>query len=79
MAKNVVTKEEVQPQQNELLLLEQKKVKALEKIANSLDALTVWFEEIDKDEWGARIQWYLAEFHKLVPKEEIKEETDTNA
>jgi len=79
MAKNVVTKEEVQPQQNELLLLEQKKVKALEKIANSLDALTVWFEEIDKDEWGARIQWYLTEFHKLVPKEEIKEETDTNA
>jgi hypothetical protein len=79
MAKSIVTKEEVQPQQNELLLLEQKKVKALEKIANSLDALTVWFEEIDKDEWGARIQWYLAEFHKLVPKEEIKEETDTNA
>jgi hypothetical protein len=24
--------------------LEQKKVKALEKIANSLDALTIWFE-----------------------------------
>ena len=28
--------------------LENRKVKALEKIANSLDALTVWFEEIDK-------------------------------
>jgi hypothetical protein len=78
MAKSVVTKEEVQPQ-SELLILEAKKVKALEKIANSLDALTIWFEEIDKDEWSARIQWYLAEFHKLVPKEEIKEETDTNA
>lgn len=61
--------------QEELFLLENRKVKALEKIANSLDALTVWFEEIDKDEWSARIQWYLAEFHKLVPKEE----TDTNA
>jgi hypothetical protein len=46
------------------LELELKKVKALEKIANSLDALTVWFEEIDKDEWGERIQWYLSEFHK---------------
>jgi hypothetical protein len=78
MAKSVVTKEEAQPQ-SELLILEAKKVKALEKIANSLDALTIWFEEIDKDEWSARIQWYLAEFHKLVPKEEIKEETDTNA
>jgi hypothetical protein len=77
MAKSVVTKEETQP--SEALLLEAKKVKALEKIANSLDALTIWFEEIDKDEWGNRIQWYLAEFHKLVPKEETKEETDTNA
>jgi len=40
-------------------LLEQRKVKALEKIANSLDALTLWFEEIDTDEWGPRIEWYL--------------------
>ncbi len=64
-----VTKTET-PQQNniisneEFLLLETKKVKALEKIANSLDALTVWFEEIDKDEWSQRIQYYLAEWHK---------------
>jgi len=53
---------------DEMLLLETKKVKALEKIANSLDALTVWFEEIDKDEWGNRIQYYLAEWHKTIPK-----------
>jgi hypothetical protein len=58
-------------------LIEERKLKALEKIANSLDALTVWFEEIDKDEWGPRIQWYLSEFHKLVPKEE--EEKTPNA
>ncbi len=44
--------------------LEERKVKALEDIATSLDALTVWFEEIDKDEWNERIQWYLSEFHK---------------
>jgi hypothetical protein len=62
------TKKEQQETQeaSELLLLEAKKVKALEKIANSLDALTVWFEEIDKEEWGERLQWYLAEFHKKV-------------
>jgi hypothetical protein len=53
----------------ELLILETKKVKALEKIANSLDALTVWFEEIDKDDWSSRIQYYLSEFHKVVPKD----------
>lgn len=53
--------------EEEKMLLEQRKVKALEKIANSLDALTIWFEEIDKVEWGERIQWYLAEFHaKMV-------------
>jgi hypothetical protein len=35
-------------EKNEQLLLEQRKVKALEKIANSMDALTTWFEDIDK-------------------------------
>jgi hypothetical protein len=41
-------------------LLEERKVKALEKIGNSLDALTIWFEEIDKDSWGPRIEWYMS-------------------
>lgn len=41
-------------------LLEERKVKALEKIANSLDALTIWFEEIDKEPWNERLQWYLS-------------------
>lgn len=61
--------------QKEFLLLEQRKTKAMEKIANSLDALTVWFEEVDKDEWSSRIQYYLSEFHtKIVKGEESKGE-----
>ena len=44
--------------------IEERNAKSLESIANSLDALSRWFEEIDKDEWGARIQFYLAEFMK---------------
>lgn len=48
---------------SDLLELETRKVKALEKIAASLDALTIWFEEIDKEEWSNRVQYYLAEFH----------------
>ena len=61
-----MTKEE----KNEQQLLEQRKVKALEKIANSMDALTIWFEEIDKDEWSDRIQYYLSEFHDIAkPKD----------
>lgn len=50
--------------------LELRKVKALEKIGNSLDALTIWFEEIDKEDWSDRIQYYLHEWHKTVkPKD----------
>ena len=53
---------------DEELLLETRKVKALEKIANSIDALTIWFEEIDKKEWSDRTQYYLAEWHKTTPQ-----------
>jgi hypothetical protein len=50
--------------------LEIRKVKALEKIGNSLDALTLWFEEIDKEDWSDRIQFYLHEWHQSVkPKD----------
>ena len=55
-----MTKEE---REEELFKLEQKKVKALEKIGNSLDALTIWIEEIDKQDWSDRLQYYLYEFH----------------
>jgi uncharacterized damage-inducible protein DinB len=44
--------------------LEERKVEALEKIAMSLDALTVWFEEVDKEDWDSRLQFYLNEFYK---------------
>jgi hypothetical protein len=57
-------------EQEDLVALETRKVKALEKIANSLDSLTIWFEEIDKDEWSDRIQYYLAEWHDTTkPKD----------
>ena len=52
-------------------LLEERKIKALEKIANSLDALTLWFEEIDKEDWGPRIEWYLSMWkEKYIDKEQ---------
>lgn len=63
----MMTKEE---REDELFKLEQRKVKALEKVANSLDALTIWFEEIDKQEWSDRVQYYLAEWHKTVQPED---------
>jgi hypothetical protein len=60
-----MTKEE---KEEEVFKLEQKKVKALEKIANSLDALTIWFEEIDKQDWSDRIQYYLSEWYNNSTK-----------
>jgi hypothetical protein len=42
--------------------LELRKVKALEKISNSLEDISMWLEDIDKDEWSNRIQHYLSEF-----------------
>jgi hypothetical protein len=58
----------------EQLLLEQRKIKALEKIANSLDALTIWFEEVDKDEWSERVQYYLHEYLRAIKnKDDITE------
>jgi len=58
--------------ENDMFKLEDRKVKALEKIGNSLDALTVWFEEIDKEEWSSRLQYYLSEFHEKI----VNEKTD---
>jgi hypothetical protein len=60
----------------EMFKLEQRKVKALEKIGNSLDALTIWFEEIDKQEWSDRIQYYLSEWHHFSELHQITKPKD---
>ncbi len=69
------TTDEITPMEQEILLLEKKKVKALERIANSVDALTIWFEEIDKKPWDERIQFYLHEWHKNTIENESKDKS----
>ena len=49
-------------------LLEERKVKSLEKIAASVDAIAFWLEDIDKQEWSERTQWYLSEFYEKFVK-----------
>ena len=66
----MATSKKSQEPQVDLVQLETRKVKALEKIANSLESLTVWVEEIEKDEWSNRIQYYLSEFHKVIVKKD---------
>jgi hypothetical protein len=61
----------------ESIVLETRKVKALEKIANSLDALTIWFEEINKNEWSERAQYYLYEFYNMAKSAENTPSIDT--
>ena len=53
---------------SEALILEERKIKAMEKIAVSLDALTLFFEEINKDEWDARLQFYLSKWLEFNEK-----------
>ena len=38
---------------------EERKEKALESIAKNLSNISAWLDEIDKDDWSERIQWYL--------------------
>jgi len=45
------------------LILKERQVKALEKIAASTDAIALWFEEKDLSAWDERLQYYLHEFH----------------
>ena len=62
--------QEVDVLDQEKLILEERKIKALEKIAVSLDALTLWFEDIEKEEWSNRIQFYLSKWLELNEAEE---------
>jgi len=67
MAKLKLQTESTESDQSlESVVLETRKVKALEKIANSMDALTIWFEEINKSEWSDRISYYLYEFYNMA-------------
>ena len=60
----------VENYEQQRLILEERKTKATEKVARCLDALTLWFEEIDKDEWGPRMEWYLSMWKEKYIDEE---------
>ena len=72
-------KETEQNVDNTALLLEERKVKSLEKIAKSLDALTIWFEGIDQAEWSERIQYYLYEFLNKAESKSYRQERNVKA
>lgn len=51
--------------------LEERKVKALESIANTLEDLNDWVYSIESDVWADRIEWYLNEFYQLAKAKTI--------
>ncbi len=51
-------------------VLEEIKIKALEKIANSFLSLPVWCSDIDKAEFSPGIEWYLSMWKEKFIDEE---------
>ena len=60
-------------------ILEERKIEALEKISDSLGDIVMWLEEIDKDDWGERIQFYLNEFFKIASKHDTGSQTGSDS
>jgi hypothetical protein len=54
------------------IVLEERKLRSLEKIGNVLSAFAIWFEEIKKDEWGDRSQWYLSKWKESIIEKKHK-------
>ena len=46
--------------------LEERKVNALESIANTLEDLNDWVYSLETDEWSDRISYYLNEFYQIA-------------
>jgi hypothetical protein len=53
------------------VVLEERKVRALEKTGNILNGLTLFFEEIEKKQWGNRNEWYLSLWKELIIDKKI--------
>ena len=62
----MATKSSLTDREKDNLILKERQVKALEKIAASTDALALWFEEKDLTAWDERLQYYLHEFHSII-------------
>ena len=46
--------------------LEERGVKALESIAQSIGQINDWVYDLDADMWQERLEWYLNEFYQIA-------------
>ena len=51
--------------------LEERGVKALESIANSLGDINDWVYDLDADMWQERLEWYLNEFYQIAKSKTV--------
>lgn len=68
--------------------LNERGVKALERIADSLEGINNFVFELDTASWSQRLEWYLNEFYELSkaktiggsnrPKKEYEETSDNS-
>lgn len=54
--------------------LDLRRVKALEKIALNTEAIAMFLENLDTEEWSDRIQWYLSMFKEAYLDDKLKKE-----
>lgn len=53
--------------------LDLRKVKALEKIALNTEAIAMFLENLDTDDWSDRIQWYLSMFKEAYLDDKLEQ------
>lgn len=51
--------------------LEERGIKALESIADSLADINDWFYDLDADKWSERLEWYLNEFYQIAKSKTV--------
>lgn len=51
--------------------LQERGVKALESIANSLTDINDWLYDLDSDLWSERLEWYLNEFYQIAKSKTV--------
>ncbi len=51
--------------------LEERGVKALQSIADSLGDINDWLYELDADMWQERLEWYLNEFYQIAKSKTV--------
>lgn len=62
MAKNETTKTKS---------LEERGVKALESIADSIGDINDWLYDLNTDMWQERLEWYLNEFYQIAKSKTV--------